>query len=105
MPFITKDKRLLCDKDIRFAEDKGDLCYLIYKDLMAGWNKQPRWATLHEIYKTMIIDTYWLFKFRCNDRYTREDAIAALHLAWQVFFQKVVMPYELQKEEQNGPIS
>lgn len=103
MPFIKQSQRDLCDKDIRFAEEKGDLCYLIYKDLLAEFKANPRWRTIHDIYKTKLIETFWLFKFK-GTKFSREDALTALHLAWQVFFINVVMPYEEQKMEENGDI-
>ena len=103
MPFITKDKRELCDKDFRFAEDKGDMCYIIYKELLDEFKKEPRWKTIHNIYKTKLVDTFWLFKYR-ESKFTRDDVLTALHLAWQVFFITHVMPYEEQKIEENGSI-
>jgi hypothetical protein len=104
MPFIKKEQRELCDKDFRFAEEKGDLCYLIYRDLLNEFKLEPRWKTIHEIYKTRLLDTVWLFKYR-ETRFSREDAITALHLAWQVFFITHVMPYEEKKIEENGDIA
>ncbi len=103
MPFIAQEKRLLVDKDFRLAEDKGDLCYAIYKVLMARWTKEPRWTTIHNIYKELVMDTVWLFKFNTM-KYSRQDAIVALHLAWQVFFTLHIMPYEEEKRKLNGDI-
>jgi hypothetical protein len=104
MPFILKEKREKIDKDFRLAEDKGDFCYAIYKEFITLWNKEPRWSTVHEIYKTKVMDTLWLHQFRCNDKYTYQDAITALHLAWQVFFCTKVMDYEIEKQAENGDI-
>jgi hypothetical protein len=104
MPFVTKQKREVIDKDFRFAEDKGDFCYAIYKDFVNEFKKEPRWTTIHNIYKTKVVDTLWMFKFRSNDKFTHSDAITALHLAWQVFFYKYVMDYEKKKILENGDI-
>ena len=104
MPFIKKERRSFCDKDIRFAEDKGDACYLIYREFVEEWKKEPRWTTVHNIYKTKLMDTMWLYKFKCNDRFTYNDWVTALHLAWQVFMDLYVMPYERDKRAENGDI-
>lgn len=104
MPFTKAESRQLCDKDVRLAESKGDLCYLIYKEFIAAWKKERRWTTAHELYKTKVVDTLWLYKFKQNDRYTQVDAITALHLAWQVFFADEVMPYEQEMKAKNGEV-
>ncbi len=58
------------------------------------WKAEPRWTMAHNIYKEImyapLLET--------------EDMEAAQRLAWQIFFQFYVIPYELEKQEQNGDI-
>lgn len=97
MPFVTQDHRDNPDMQI-----PGDICYTFYREMVSKWKIQPRWTTAHNIYKDMsdsiqqahISDN---FRIGCND-------CAAYQLAWQVFFQKYVMPYEDLKEKENGTI-
>ena len=93
MPFIVQDLREKLDNSPWFADKPGELCYLYYKEMVDRWRANPRWTTAHEIFRNMIDDTP-------EDK----DKFAASRLAWQVFFQLYVMPYELKKREENGDI-
>lgn len=106
MPFIKPEKRKIIDNledytkiffdEHHFDFQVGDICYCFYKQMVDLWKKTPRWYTAHQIYlqKEMVVK---------NKNYS-EDARAAVELAWQVFFQKYVIPYENQKEKENGGI-
>ena len=75
----------------------GDKCYYFYKKMMDKWAKERRWTTAHNIYQQMIENI--------NDCYMfDEDTKRADELAWQVFFTLQVMPYELEKQAENGDI-
>jgi len=96
MPFIKSERRYVIDERGLWALDEvqvGDCCYEFYKPMVDRWKSNPRWTTAHEIYKDMIcsINESW-------------DLQAAKELAWQVFFQLYVMPYELKKREENGDV-
>lgn len=100
MPFVTKDRREIIDQ---FGLDSerlpggvqvGDTCYFYYAPMVRRWKSEPRWTTAHLIYEDMLFDIAHLSY--------REDA--AYRLAWQVFFQLYVMPYELKKREENGDV-
>lgn len=89
MPFVTAEHRAKPNLDI-----PGDLCYTYYKHLIEKWRNEPRWTTAHNLYKEML-----------NEQpYLGIDQRAAYQLAWQVFFQLRVMPYEMQKMKENGDI-
>jgi len=98
MPFTTKEA-----KDITKAvgpQEKGDHCNLAFKPLVDEWVKNARWTTAHELYKDV--------KSRLSVDFTRlddyeKDKFVALDLAWQVFFNMYVMPYEEMKRNINGP--
>lgn len=90
MPFVTQNHRDLPDMKIA-----GDRCYLVYAAMVEKWKESPRWTTADEIYQAL------LKCLRCE--YSIQDQ-AAHQLAWQVFFQLHVMPYELKKREENGDI-
>lgn len=92
MPFITQDRRNIIDRDSLAADidwQPGDMCYWHYKKMVNKWKANPRWTTAHEIYERILEDG---------------DSIPSQHLAWQVFFQLHVMPYELEKRKLNGDI-
>jgi hypothetical protein len=107
MPFITQQKRDLVEAygldGTYFFPEAGDRCYFFYKDMVRQWKENPRWTTAHNIYKDMIeaiedervVDT---------EREGPDDDDAAYLLAWPVFFQLYVMPYELKKREENGDV-
>ena len=103
MPFIKQEIR----KEIAEGkhdwlytneEEPGNLCYMSYKLIVEKWRENPKWTTADYIYKTVI---------RQMSEAELEGDISvqsALGLAWQVFFQLHVMPYELKKREENGDI-
>ena len=87
MPFVNAEHRASPDGNI-----PGDRCYLYYKEMVRVWKANPRWTTADNIYGAVVI---------------REESKAeqrAKELAWQVFFQIYVMPYELMKQKENGDI-
>ena len=96
MPFITQDRRTAINElglDVLTVIQPGDICYAYYKPMVDAWKANPRWTTAHNIFKEMAYSI-------------EEDPnkFAAHSLAWQVFFQLYVMPYELQKRAENGNI-
>jgi len=96
MPFIKPERRLIInEKGLTGLEkiEPGDICYKFYKAIMDRWNANPRWTTAHEIYRDLI-----------NTKVESQDHLAALGLAWQVFFIKHLWPYEQKKIEENGDI-
>lgn len=95
MPFITQERRDIIDeRGLEGVADiePGDRCYVAYKRMMKEWRAAPRWATVHRIFKDML-----------PGGVTRDDQ-TALMLAWFVFFNLHVMPYEEMKREQNGEV-
>ena len=98
MPFILQERRdrITCEGlNSVMPVQPGDLCYVYYKVMVNRWNASPRWTTAHELFKEVI--TYEVTQTELD------EGIARL-LAWQVFFQLHVMPYELKKREENGDI-
>lgn len=96
MPFIEQWRRVVIGAYglEGLAEiQPGDRCYVYYQAMVDRWKAEPRWTTAHNIFKDMIMS------LGSND-----DDGAAAFLAWQVFFQLYVMPYELKKREENGDI-
>jgi hypothetical protein len=99
VPFI-KDRDMYEGKDMMAALDiartrkPGDRCYVFYHHLMLYWRHDPCWTTAHDLYKEMLKD---------KSSYDWDD-YTAYQLAWQVFFQLHVMPYEFTKREENGDI-
>ena len=97
MPFIEKVRREIIDKhglDGLSIIQPGDRCYVAYKNMVDQWKVYPRWATVHEIKKALVVTAH----------YSSIDDMIATYLAWEVFFQIHVMPYELKKRSENGDI-
>lgn len=98
MPFIRASRRYVIDKgglglDGLGVIEPGDRCYVFYKEMVDKWKASPRWTTAHYIYLHLDLQSP-----------INEDDWVAQKLAWQVFFQLYVMPYELKKREENGDI-
>ena len=97
MPFIKKDRREVLDAGKKLLNPvPGDYCYVAYKKMVDRWNDEPRWTTAHNIYADL--------HQRRGDGYEVGESWVATQLAWQVFFQLHVMPYELEKRRENGDI-
>lgn len=94
MPFIPEGDRPSLDAGRR-PVNVGEHCYLHYKAMLDEWRANRRWTTAHNIYKDRFVQKYWE---------NSEDSQVAKTLAWQVFFQLHVMPYELEKQSENGDI-
>lgn len=99
MPFIKQDRRDLAGKGQLPDTQVGDRCYFFYKEMVDAWKKNPRWTTAHNIKKHTLhgLHLTHVGGLACDD-------CVARRLAWEVFFQKYVMPYELEKELENGTI-
>lgn len=67
----------------------GDLCFLAYRLLKIEWDNNKRWTTAHNQYKRL---------------YNLSDEQAAKELAWWVFFVLHVIPYELDRRQENGDV-
>lgn len=96
MPFITDLRRDAIENDYPMDMHPGDLCYIHYKKMVDQWKDNPRWTTAHEIYYNIVVGL--------PPEAEGYDNVVAQLLAWQVFFQLYVMPYELKKREENGDI-
>lgn len=97
MPFITSEARRMTDQI--GPQEVGDRCFLHYREMLRAWRASPRWTTAHELYVDMRRRTHGEIG---SERSV--DDVAAHELAWQVFFQLHVMPYELQKRTLNGEV-
>ena len=95
MEIVAPDHFLYTDHAADIAV--GDRCYYFYKIMVERFKKERRWTTAHNIYKEMIV------KIEIN-RYSK-DTKRAYELAWQMFFQLHIMPYELEKQKENGDIT
>lgn len=98
MPFTeTKDRRKMdrllnlqmeigaLQKDIK----PGDLCFVQYRRMIREWNKNPRWTTVDNIAAGLFPN----------------DEMRAAFLAFMVFFAFKALPYEREKQRENGDIT
>jgi hypothetical protein len=108
MPFITKDRREAIERrGLAACQDFGDPCFVFYKQMVEEWKKEPRWSTAHVLYRELIEDDSDLFMDVCAVLAYKFDPIdvkCAAKLAWQVFWDRYVLPYENEKEKLNGTI-
>ena len=98
MPFIEKWRREIIEKfglDGLAVIQPGDRCYVHYKNMVDRWHEKPSWTTAHAIFKEWALHT---------EHETNPDELIASRLAWEVFFQIHVMPYEIKKRSENGDI-
>ena len=111
MPFIEQKRRKIIEEKgleglYNYRENSwiqsGDRCYVYYKQMVDKWRGNPKWTTAHEIYRDMII--CYNDKDLFADNYDKNDNYAAACLAWQVFFQLYILPYELEKRKINGEV-
>lgn len=109
MPFIENSKRpLVRDNPSLHMKQPGDRCYLIYLEMVSRWRKEPRWTTADAIHAEFVMDTEdnaFLEALYSKAPTTGWNELCnAASLAWQVFFQFYVLPYEIQKRKENGDI-
>lgn len=105
MPFIDPESRRNIDILGHKPITPGDRCYVWYRWMMEQWKRDRRWATADRIYRQMIIEPR-LHDAAITDGFSQRviEDVAAVELAWQVFFILQVMPYEEAKMEENGDI-
>lgn len=108
MPFIKQERRDIIErlgidalKESPERIQPGDRCYYYYRGMVKQWKANPRWTTAHEIFKRMMF-SYGITSHPSTDEQAEWDA--AHLLAWQVFFVRYVLPYEDEKEKENGTI-
>lgn len=109
MPFIENSKRpLVRDNPMLHMKQPGDRCYIIYAEMVRRWRNEPRWTTADAIHAEFVMDTE--DNRFLEDLYSKapttgwHELCNASSLAWQVFFQLYVMPYEEKKRKENGDI-
>lgn len=67
----------------------GDLCFYQYRRMMKEWNKSPRWTTVDNLLSPMFPD----------------QEQRAYMLAFLVFFAFKALPYEREKQRENGDVT
>ncbi len=97
MPFIDQKSREEL-KAGRLPKTAGERCYSHYRWMVEMWNMDKRWTTADEIYKRVALYSAPPIGLKSG-----EDQ-RAKELAWQVFFQVHVIPYERMMQECNGDI-
>ena len=88
MPFVPQESRKKI-KETGAWETVGDLCYMKYLPMIKVWKAERRWTTFHNLTRVA---------------FDIDDEQAAKLLAWMVMFVKEVMPYEYEKEKENGDV-
>lgn len=110
MPFIIQEQRSEIDRlGLVACKEVGDVCYVFYRHMVSIWKKEPRWRTVHQLYKDLVLDWetnefYLTTRDTLIYRFSDMDILTACHLAWQMFMVNYVLEYEKTKEIQNGSI-
>ena len=98
MPFTkTKDRRKMDRiqamtrelRDLMIDIKPGDRCFLEYRRMMREWKKNTGWTTADTLAANLLPD----------------EQARAYFLAFLVFFNLHVMPYERMKQRENGDIT
>ena len=104
MPFIKQELRekvLAADWDDPILyEEPGNLCFKYYHQMVTEWKKEPRWRTAHNIFKELVRRREHPQSVNFEDL----DHLTAKELAWQIFLKAYIIPYEMDKELENGTI-
>lgn len=104
MPHTTKASREATLKDQ--AKEVGDVCWLFADWALKKYNENPRWATIHEIRKSLrnvyhCGETIILVQDHCKN-FERADIDTAADLAFFQFNEWIVNPHEEVKAQENG---
>ena len=119
MPFVVDQVRdEIAEKGYQVAAQVGDLCYIFYHEMLVRFIAKPRWTMAHMLKKEYVINPKMSEHIRevgdelikdgklygQNPIYDYNDIFTAAALAYDVFFNFYVIPYERQKQEENGDI-
>jgi len=108
MPFILEEiRKILKDLGISKADAVGDLCYIVYVEMMRRWNASPRWTTIHYMKREFVKypdKSEFLLNVKTEVKHDWEDVTTAAELAFDVFFHFHGIKYEEKKRAENGDI-
>jgi hypothetical protein len=123
VPFVIEEiRKKIKELGVGEADAVGDLCYIIYVEMMRRWNESPRWTTIHYLKKEFVMDragSEFLKKVEqdlitagkinnctCDEskKFDLLDLFTASDLAFDVFFYRHTIPYEDKKCSENGDI-
>lgn len=97
MPFTESKDRRKMDRILALQQElhslavdikPGDRCFIEYRRIMSEWRKNPRWTTVDQLASAIFPD----------------EATRAYFLAFLVFFAMKAMPYEREKQRENGDV-
>lgn len=76
---------------------------------MRTWKDNPRWKTAHRLFKAYeeqpeVEDFFQHIYNQVMHKFELDDVVCASKLAYKVFFELYVMPYERRKRIDNGEI-
>ena len=120
-PFILEDiRKRIRELGFGEADAVGDLCFIVYAEMMRRWNEAPRWTTIHYIKKEFVTqalaseflrkvakslsDSGKYSKTGLMAKFDEADITTAASLAFDVFMAFHGIPYEIKKKEENGDI-
>ena len=119
-PFVIEDvRKKILELGFGEADAVGDLCFIVYFEMMRRWNENPRWTTIHYMRKefvTLALQSEFLRKIATDlgikygkntvplTKFDEADIVTASALAFDVFMAFHGIPYEVQKKQENGDI-
>lgn len=105
MPHIKQELRqLLKDYPNQAAYDEaGQLVFLFTVVLCRLWRGKPRYQTIFEMWRFRHTIISQILE-KTNPTFSFEDAKAAFELSFFDFYNRVGVPYELKKAQENGDV-
>jgi len=112
MPYVDLLERIRLAKEaIPIPGSVGDMNYLITLDILADFLKEPRYHTIHNIYKIYVLKCMVLYEpswkkevVGFTKKFDDADFETACHLAYQEFSSRVVRKYEDLCIKKNGDV-
>lgn len=105
MPFIENKNRdriklLGCEA----SESVGDLCYVFYSQIMIAWRDNPRWRTIHRLFREYHeqpeANEFFTYVYeKVMNKFELDDVACASKLAFKVFWDRYAYDYEIQQME------
>jgi hypothetical protein len=108
VPFIINEKRPELIANPATAKEIGDVVFLIYREMLRVWRKEPRWTTASDIRFDFVQspdDCLFLISLYSHlYRFGWGQVKNAAAMAYDIFHNFYVVDYEKAKRKQNGDI-
>jgi hypothetical protein len=109
MPYLKPDDRITTEANLSTVTTGGQLNYLVTLLIIGAWKANPRYSTVHDLYKQLVLNpekSTVLNKLNAAipESMTRSDVYAAAALAFHEFYRRVASKYEDERAKENGDV-